>query len=183
MERGFKKKLSEHKNSVVLVADEMNLNQETKIKNIWYFKDKEPIVQAKRKGESQSFYGALNMKTGQETAMKVERQNSQWTIRFLKKLGKLYQNRKIFLIWDNAGWHKSKEIRKFLQTTKQFNLFNFPPYTPELNPQEHVWKSLRQNITHNRLEKDFSVLIKDCLKFLNHSNFGSIQFENLFGLI
>lgn len=55
MERGFKKKLSEHKNSIVLVADEMNLNQETKIKNIWYFKDKEPIVQAKRKGESQSF--------------------------------------------------------------------------------------------------------------------------------
>lgn len=122
MERGVKKKLAEHKDSVILVADEMNLNQETKTKNIWYFRNKEPIVQAKRKGESQNFYGALNIKTGQETAIK-----------------------------------------------------------PELNPQEHVWKSLRQNITHNRLEKDFSVLIKDCLRFLNHTDFSSIQFRDLFG--
>lgn len=181
MERGFKKKLAEHKDSVILVADEMNLNQETKTKNIWYFRNKEPIVEAKRKGESQNFYGALNIKTGQETAIKAEKQNSQWTIRFLKKLGNLYQNKKIFLIWDNASWHKSKKIREFLQTTKQFILYNFPPYTPELNPQEHVWKSLRQNITHNRLEAHFSVLIKDCVRFLNHTNFSSIQFRDLFG--
>jgi len=159
----------------------MNLNQETKIKNVWYFRNREPIVQAKRKGESQNFYGALNIRTGQETAIKADRQNSQWTIRFLKKLAKIYHQRRIFIIWDGAGWHKSKKIRGFLQTTKQFTFFNFPPYSPELNPQEQIWKSLRQNITHNRLVKDFSVLIKDCLKFLNHTDFSSINFESLFG--
>lgn len=159
----------------------MNLNQETKTKNVWYFKNQEPIIQAKRKGESQNFYGALNIKTGQETAIKADRQNSQWTIRFLKKLAKIYQQRKIFLIWDGASWHKSKIIRRFLQTTKQFTLFNFPPYSPELNPQEQVWKSLRQNITHNRLVQDFPLLIKDCLKFLNKTDFNSIKFKSLFG--
>lgn len=159
----------------------MNLNQETKTKNVWYFKNKEPIIEAKRKGEAINFYGALNVKTGRETAMTTDRQNSKTTIKFLKKLAAIYQNKKVFLIWDGASWHKSKEIRQFLKTTHQFELFNFPPYTPELNPQEHIWKSLRQNITHNRLEKDFSVLIKDCLKFLNSANFSSIKFENLFG--
>ena len=164
----------------------MNLNQETKTKNVWYLKGKEPIIEAKRKGESTNFYGALNMKTGQCSAMEVERQNSQTTIEFLKKLLKIYQNRKIFLIWDGAGWHKSKEIRQFLSETNggktRLELFNFPPYSPECNPQEHVWKALRQKITHNRLEKDFPVLIKNCLKFLNNNNFGSIKFENLFRL-
>jgi transposase len=163
----------------------MNLNQETKTKNVWYQKGQEPIIEAKRKGESINFYGALNMKTGQCSASKTGRQNSQTTIKFLKKLLKIYQNKKIFLIWDGAGWHKSKEIRRFLSETNlgktKLELFNFPPYAPELNPQEHVWKALRQNITHNRLEKDFSVLIKDCLKFLNKNNFGSIKFEKLFG--
>jgi len=167
----------------------MNLNQETKTKNVWYRKGEEPIIEAKRKGESQNFYGALNMSRngkdqGRCAAMKADRQNGQTTIEFLKVLLKIYQTKKIFLIWDGAGWHKSKEVRKFLSETNKgkirLELFNFPPYSPEFNPQEHVWKALRQNITHNRLEKDFPVLIKNCLKFLNNTNFSSIKFENLF---
>lgn len=163
----------------------MNLNQETKTKNVWYLRGKAPIIQAKRKGESQNFYGALNMKTGKCAALAVNRQNSRTTIKFLKKLLKIYQGKKIFLIWDGAGWHKSKEIRAWLSTINKgetrLELFNFPPYAPEFNPQEHIWKALRQNITHNRLEKDFAVLIKDCLKFLKKTDFSSIKFKNLFG--
>ena len=169
----------------------MNLNQKTKTKNVWYFKGKEPIIEAKRKGESQNFYGALNMGKGKNkgkcTAMTVGKQNSKTTIKFLKKLLKVYQNRKIFLIWDGASWHKSKEIRQFLSKTNKgkvkLELFLFPPYSPEFNPQEHVWKALRQNITHNRLEKDFPILIKDCLKFLKKNNFKSLKFKSLFGKI
>lgn len=161
----------------------MNLNQETKTKNIWYFKDREPVVEAKRKGESKSFYGALNMRTGKCTALTADKQDSQTTIQFLKKLARVYQNKKILLIWDGASWHKSRVIREFLKTPvgKCFDLLLFPPYTPELNPQEQVWKALRQKITHNRLEKDFPVLIKDCLRFLNRTNFSSIRFRSLFG--
>lgn len=109
----------------------MNLNQETKTKNVWYRQGEEPIIEAKRKGESTNFYGALNMKNGKCAAMETNKQNSQTTIEFLKKLLKIYQHRKIFLIWDGAGWHKSKEIRKFLSETNQgktkLELFNFPP--------------------------------------------------------
>jgi len=164
----------------------MNLNQETKTKNVWYRKGEEPVIEAKRKGESTNFYGALNMKTGQCAAMETVKQNSQTTIEFLKKLLKIYQNRKIFLIWDGAGWHKSKEIRQFLSEINKgkirLELFNFPPYSPEFNPQEHVWKALRQKITHNRLEKDFPVLIKNCLKF-KHPNYPlNLKFEKLFKL-
>lgn len=159
----------------------MNLNQETKLKNVWYFKGSEPIMEAKRKGESVNFCGALNIKTGQETAIKLNRQNSDNIIKFLKKLITVYWHKKIFLIWDNASWHKSKAIRKFLSTTNQFELFNFPPYSPELNPQEQVWKQLRQNITHNRLELDFNVLIEECLSFLNNTNFNSIKYQSIFG--
>ncbi len=163
----------------------MNLNQETKIKNVWYFRNKQPIIEAKRRGESQNFYGALNMKSGKCAAMTVDKQNGKTTIKFLKKLLKIYQDRKIFLIWDNAGWHKSKEIRTFLSKVNKnrirLELFNFPPYSPEFNPQEHVWKNLRQNITHNRMEKDFFMLAKDCLKYLNRNDFSSIKFEKLFG--
>ena len=159
----------------------MHLNQQTTTKNIWYRRGKEPLVEAKRKGESQGFYGALNLKTGKETAMAVDRQDSKHTITFLKKLAKQYRRRHILLLWDNARWHKSKEIRLFLKTTRQFTLMNFPPYTPEFNPQEHVWKALRQNVTHNRFEPNFKIMVKDSLRYLNRTNFQSIKFSNLFG--
>jgi transposase len=159
----------------------MSLNQETKTKNVWYFKGREPLIEAKRKGRSQSFYGALNLKTGKETAITVKRQNSKASIEFLKKLGETYAGKHILLLWDNASWHKSKLIKAFLKTTNQFTLMNFPPYAPEFNPQEQIWKALRQNVTHNRFEKDFDILIKDCLKYLNRSNFKSIKYESLFG--
>lgn len=163
----------------------MNLNQETKIKNVWYFRNKQPIIEAKRKGQSQNFYGALNMKTGKCAAIATDKQNGKITVNFLKKLINIYKDKKIFLIWDGASWHKSKEVREFLRTKqgKRFDLFNFPPYTPEFNPQEHVWRNLRQNITHNRMEKDFSALVNDCLKYLNRNNFSSIKFEKLFSWI
>lgn len=159
----------------------MSLNQETKTKNIWYFKNQEPLIQAKRKGRSQSFYGALNLRTGQETAVKVKRQNGQASVEFLKRLGETYAGKHILLLWDNASWHKSKLIKAFLKTTSQFTLMNFPTYAPEFNPQEQIWKALRQNVTHNRFDKDFDVLIKDCLRYLNRACFKSIKYESLFG--
>jgi len=159
----------------------MSLNQETKTKNVWYFKGQEPLIEAKRRGRSQSFYGALNLRTGKETAVKVKRQNGKTSIEFLKKLGETYFGQPILLIWDNASWHKSKLVKAFLKTTSQFTLMNFPPYTPEFNPQEQIWKALRQNVIHNRFEKDFDILINDCLRYLNRSNFKFIKYESLFG--
>jgi transposase len=159
----------------------MSLNQETKTKNIWYFKGQEPLIEARRKGGSQSFYGALNLKTGKEAAVKVKRQNGKASVEFLKKLGEIYSGKHILLLWDNASWHRSKLVKAFLRTTDQFTLMNFPPYAPEFNPQEQIWKALRQNVAHNRFEKDFDVLIKDCLEYLNRADFKSIKYESLFG--
>ena len=77
----------------------MNLNQETKTKNVWYRKGEEPVIQAKRKGESTNFYGALNMKTGQCSAMKTEKQNSQITIKFLTVSLKIQRWFGYFVSW------------------------------------------------------------------------------------
>lgn len=51
---------------------------------------------------------------------------------------------------SNASWHKSEQVKDFLRNTNHcFYLMQFPPYAPELNPQEHVWNVGRDNITHN----------------------------------
>jgi transposase len=48
---------------------------------------------------------------------------------------------------DNASWHKSKG----LVVPENITLFYLPPYTPEMNPTEQVWKELRKDGFKNTL--------------------------------
>ena len=46
----------------------------------------------------------------------------------------------IVLVGDNASWHKSKT----LTVPDNINLQFIPPFTPEMNPIEQVWKEIRK---------------------------------------
>ena len=59
---------------------------------------------------------------------------------FLKELSKQYSEDVILLCCDGAAWHKSKS----LQVPDNIVLFHIPPYTPEMNPIEQIWKELRK---------------------------------------
>ena len=58
---------------------------------------------------------------------------------FLKELSKAYPEDQILLVCDGASWHKSKG----LEIPDNITLLNIPPYTPEMNPIEQIWKQLR----------------------------------------
>ncbi len=45
----------------------------------------------------------------------------------------------IVLVCDGAAWHKSKALKSF----PNIELIYIPPYTPEMNPTEQIWKELR----------------------------------------
>ena len=66
---------------------------------------------------------------------------------YLEEFSKEYFNKKIIMIMDQAGWHKSKALK----IPKNIKIIFLPPYSPELNPVERFWKWTRSGITHNRL--------------------------------
>lgn len=49
------------------------------------------------------------------------------------------------MILDGAGWHRARELR----VPATMRLIPLPPYSPELNPVEHVWEYLRENTFKN----------------------------------
>ena len=59
---------------------------------------------------------------------------------FLEELSKQYPDDMILLCCDGAAWHKSES----LQVPENIELFYIPPYTPEMNPIEQIWKELRK---------------------------------------
>jgi transposase len=50
------------------------------------------------------------------------------------------------MVLDGAGWHKNQAI----ELAENMRTVFLPPYSPELNPQEHVWDELREKFFHNR---------------------------------
>ena len=61
------------------------------------------------------------------------------------------KNKKVFYIQDNASYHKSGETWKWFKENREWiEVYNLPPYCPELNAAEPLWKYTRQNGTHNK---------------------------------
>ena len=63
-----------------------------------------------------------------------------------------YAPRKVFLIMDNGPCHWLDEAGKAWRAKNQrrIELHRLPPYSPEFNPTEGVWKATRKLTTHNR---------------------------------
>ena len=77
----------------------------------------------------------------------------------------------ILLVCDGAAWHKSKT----LEVPSNIQLLSIPPYTPEMNPIEQIWKQLRtmgfrNEVFHslaevlNRLDETIDRLSNDMVK-------------------
>ncbi len=56
----------------------------------------------------------------------------------------------MFLVVDNSRVHRAKKVKEFVEASQgALSLFFLPPYSPELNPDEWVWK----NVKHNRIAR------------------------------
>lgn len=71
---------------------------------------------------------------------------------FLKRLVAKHTGRKVFLIIDNAPCHNLPPDGKewLAKNRRLIELFRLPPYSPDYNPMEPVWKTTRKMTTHNR---------------------------------
>lgn len=80
-----------------------------------------------------------------------ETMTSQVLIRFLDRLVRGSEGRKIFLILDNLRVHHSKKVAAWVEARKeQIELFFLPAYAPELNPDEYLNGDLKQQLKTGR---------------------------------
>jgi len=156
---------------VVLVEDEMIITSQTTLQKIWLPQNSQPKIECSNTRKRRSIYGFLDIKTGEQMAFKTEKQTSEISSKILKKALEKYKGKNVLLLWDNAPWHKGDSMRTFLATCTNFLIINFPPYAPDENPQEHVWKAGRAHVTHNKFISDIDTTARELLTYLNNSIF------------
>jgi len=157
----------------VVVADECKIQREPNSFYRWSYRGKTPVVKVDRKKGGVSFYGGLSLKTKKQIGyITEERQTSYETCFFLDEIKRKYQGQgKILLVWDGARHHLG-EVKQWLKDNPNVvELFQFPPYCPDLNPQEHVWKTLRAELSTIVHRVDYRELIDRACKFLRTQTF------------
>ena len=175
MNNDIKNKLNRfnfEKEAVLLVEDEMMLTTQTTCQKLWLPRGTYSLIEVASKRERRCIYGFLNVLQGTEHAFKTEGANSESTIQCLENMGNLYSKKQIVIVWDNASWHRSKLLKTFLtKTAHDFYLINFPAYAPEENPQEHVWKAGRVQVSHNKFIPNIDIITDKLVAYLNQTNF------------
>lgn len=126
---------------------------ESTIKRGWYKKGSKPCIRSSANKDKIGVLGSVNVKRG-ELHNVVFRGNfdSEIFIAYLKLLvEERYRGVKILLIIDNASPHKSKMVKEWVKrNSDKLKLLYLPPYSPDLNPQEMIWKDIRYKKTHNK---------------------------------
>lgn len=79
-------------------------------------------------------------------------------VEFLKAL-RAQIKRKLLIVWDGLGVHKSKLVREFVESLHGAIHIEFlPAYAPELNPTEYIWGHLKEHEMGNLCVKSFAEL-------------------------
>jgi transposase len=99
--------------------------------------------------------------------------NAQVSAQHLEILLETYPDVLIILFWDRAPGHRGKPIDQVLEQHPRLEIIFFPTASPDLNPQEQVWKSVRKEVSHNHLEIRLPELAERFLSKLNSSTFKS----------
>lgn len=146
----------------IFAADESSIVWETELRRAWLKKGEKTILKVDRTKQRQNYFGALNIRTHRHHLVPLSWQNTKTMIGALRALTRKYPGKKLAIVWDNAKWHRSKELRSHLGKGKEFAHIRFiwmPPYAPDENPEEHVWKYGKDAIA-DRVYTSFAELRK-----------------------
>ena len=136
-----------------MFQDEAGFGRINKPKYCWCSTGIRPLVPCHHIREYRYVYGAVEPMTGEGFFLIMPYCNTVCMNTFLEEMSKNYPDDDILMVCDGAAWHKSNGMK----IPENITLLNIPPYTPEMNPIEQIWRELRtqgfRNEVFQTLEK------------------------------
>jgi len=131
----------------LMFQDEARFGRISDTRYCWCRRPDRPLVHAMVTQQYTYAYGAVSPQDGCFDSLMLPDVNSECMQIFLDEVASRHPDDNIVMVLDGAGWHKSKCLR----LAENMRLLFLPPYSPELNPQEHLWDELREKHFHNRV--------------------------------
>lgn len=109
-----------------------------------------PVVGARLQRKYLYAFAAVSPHDGVTDSLVLPWVNAETMSMFLAEVAQRHRDEFILMVMDQAGWHIAGE----LAVPQNMRLVFLPPYSPELNPAEHLWKALRENCFANHVFAD-----------------------------
>lgn len=140
------KAMAKREKASLFFADESTVRSDYHTGTTWALKGKTPVVSKTRSRFKLNMISAISTR-GEMRFMAFEgNMNGDRFIKFLRRLIHNVSN-PVYLVLDNHSVHHSKKVRQFVESSQgKLKLFFLPPYSPELNPDELVWNTLKRTI-------------------------------------
>ena len=154
---------------VVVYEDEVDIHLNPKVGLDWMNHGEQKTLKTPGQNAKAYVAGALDAHSREVIWVGRENKNSDLFIELLSALDAHYDEaRTIHVVLDNYSIHKSQKTRQALAGFSRLRLLFLPPYCPDDNLIERLWRDLHANVTRNHLHSELSALCLEVGLFLNH---------------
>jgi len=150
-------------------VDAVHPTMATKVTQGWIRKGTNKPIATTASRTRVNLLGSLNLETMKVTIARYETIDSKAMRSLFKSLRTKYPNApKIHLITDRGSYNVSAETKKAAQEYGII-LHHLPPYSPNLNPIERLWKVMNEQVRNNRVFKNAQDFREAILEFFTHT--------------
>ncbi len=168
---------------VVLFGDGVHPTHNIHKTKAWIKKGEEKQIKTNTGRGRLNINGALDMETMTVTTHFSKTINAEETMKLFDKIQLVYKNKTtIYLIIDNARYYKNKDVQAYLEREGcRIKLKFLPPYSPNLNFIERLWKFMKKYIIGVKYREKFKEFENDIHQFFDNLDQYKTQLKQFIG--
>ena len=152
----------------IYFADSVHPQHQTKLTYGWILSGVRKAIATNAKQYRLNIMGGICLNGHRIITEQAEKLDADAIATFLVKLRNAHPGKHfIHLMLDNAGYHKDKNVQQFAENLG-IKLHYLPPYSPNLNPIERLWKILHEHVTYNKYYAKFIDFTEAITKFFRN---------------
>ena len=176
----FEEKLAktDFSSEVILFMDSVHPTHNSVYTKVWSEKGQSRWICSNTGRERVNISGAYNPIDQELVMIEGKTINGEVTVEVLQKCLEKYSDKQTITIYlDNASYHKSKVVKNFIAGQNKIKLSFLPPYSPNLNLIERLWKFANEKVVNLKYYPEYIQFKEKLLEFYNNLELYAIELK------
>lgn len=170
LKRYYAVKATLGKQDQIYFSDATHPTHNTKPSYGWIKKGKahDVYIKSNTGRKRMNILGALSIGNKHAVVIETQTVNAQAIIDLLEAIKQKQKHGKVYMVLDNAKYHHAKIVRNWLLNHPRFKPIFLPPYSPNLNLIERLWRFFHQKVTNNHYFQTFLEFKEATMQFFQN---------------